>query len=271
MKKTTMKTRVLFYIFITCVILYTMQIVYHTITKPSDQDTIPILGFHNIVKDEEKERYYPYDMWVDSEQAFMEKMQYLYDEGYETWSLDDLYEWKTGEKEKPEKVVVLTFDDGYFASSYLIAPILDQFHYQGTTFVIGGYVDNEEREWDGSHLQYLNHHDLQDQRIMKYVSHTYYLHYKEHGTFAMDLKTKEELQEDFRLQQEVTDTSYVAYPYGYYNDMMIEVLKDNNVKLAFGFNENRKVYRNDDNYTLPRFSVNSYTTMDSFKAMLESE
>lgn len=250
--------------------LYAIQIFYHSQAKPKDEDTIAILGFHNVVRDEEKEQYYKYNMWVDSESSFREKMQYLYDQGYQTWTLDELYEWKQGNISKPERVVVLTFDDGYYASSYLIAPILKEYDFQATTFVVGGMIE-EEHTWDASRLQYLNTSDMLDQSTMHYASHTYALHGKLQDSFLIDMKSKEELQSDMLKQHEITNIDYIAYPYGYYNDRIIEVLNENNVKLAFGYNENRKATIQDHNYKLPRFAITSFTSMDSFRAMLESE
>lgn len=260
----------LLYFILICILLYGIQILYHTQTKVQEEDTIAIFGFHNVVRDEEKEEYYKYNMWVDSESSFREKLQYLYDQGYQTWTLDDLYEWKQGNLSKPEHVVILTFDDGYYASSYLIAPILKEYGFQATTFVVGSMIEGEH-SWDASRLQYLNMSDMQDQSTMNYASHTFAMHGKTQGNFILDLKTKTEMQEDMDKQFKITDLSYIAYPYGYYNDQMIEVLRENHVKLAFGYNENRKASIHDHNYKLPRFAVTAFTTMDSFRAMLESE
>ncbi len=252
-----------------CLLIYALFLLVHMGDENRGEEGIAILGFHNVVRDEEKQTYDRYNMWVDSASAFEEKIRYLYEEGYVCWSLEELYEWWMGEREKPDKVVVLTFDDGYYASAALIAPILEKYGYCGSTFVIGSMLE-EEHTWDGSQLQFLNKADMEDQRIMRYYSHTYRLHDKKNGQYAIDLADHAQLQADFDRQKGVSDCSYVAYPYGYYNDEMISVLKENHVKLAFGYHENRKATRYDDPYQLPRFSIHAYTGMDSFRAMLES-
>ncbi len=231
------------------------------------EETIAILGFHDVIKDEDKTQHAPYNMWVESESAFAEKMAYLYEQGYQTWTMQQLYEWKCHQREIEGKVVVLTFDDGYRSSKDIIAPILAKYGFQGTTFVIGANV----QEVDDPHSAYLRLTDLQDQSIMAYHSHTYQLHDKSDHEYAMDRCDEEGLQRDFDLEQQIVDCSYVAYPYGYNNDAMINVLKKNRVKLAFGYHENKKAQRDGDFYRIPRFSVNAYTGMDTLKAMLESE
>lgn len=253
-----------------CICAYGIQIVAHTITKVPEADTIAILGFHNVVSDEEKDLYYAGNVWVDDVSSFSEKMDYLYEQGYETWTLDELYAWKQGKKEKEGNVIVLTFDDGYYASSHLIAPILERYGFQATTFVVGSFLAGPH-VWDASYIQYMNAQDMEDQSIMSYYSHTYALHDKQDGTFLVDMKTKEELQKDLDLQKTVTSVDYLAYPYGHYNEKMIDVLQENGVKLAFGYNENIKASRMDNAYTLPRFAITSNTSMASFQAMLDSE
>lgn len=252
------------------VVIYISQYLMLMITGNEKQETLVILGFHNVVSDQEKKANHKQNMWVDSVSAFEEKLRYLYEQGYQTLSLDEVYEWKQGTREIDAKSVVLTFDDGYLASSYLIAPILAKYNFCAATFVVGNTIESGEHVWDGSKIQFMNMQDMKDQSIMKYYSHTYNSHDKVNGKFLIDVKSKEALQEDFDLQKQFVDTDYFAYPYGYFNDKQIEVLKQNNVKLAFGYHENRKASRDDDNYKLPRFAITAYTNMEVFKAMLNS-
>lgn len=229
-------------------------------------EQIAILGFHNIVSDQEKQTKYMYNMWVESESRFEQRMAYLYEQGYKTWTMAELYAWKCGKKAKPEKAVVLTFDDGYRSSKEIIAPILKKYGFKGTTFVVGSFVQKEN-----SDSIYLSENDLREQDVMAYYSHTYQLHYQKNHHYAIDFMNQQQLQEDFNQQRNIIDCSYVAYPYGHYNDTVIAVLKENGVKMAFGYHENRKEKQKGDFYTIPRFSVNAYTSMDTMKAMLESE
>lgn len=254
-----------------CVLLYITQVLF-TSLQPSKEtiENIPILGFHNIILDEEKETYYKYDIWVDSESAFIEKMHYLYDQGYHTITFDELYAWKQGKLEIDEKAFVLTFDDGYLASKELIPSILEKYNFTATTFVVGTSIQETTPSWDGSSLQYMAQSDLNDQPSMQYASHTYDMHFQKDGKFGYEVLNETQLQEDFDKEKQHVNCDYVAYPYGKYNEQLIQVMQKNNVKLAFGYNENEKASRDGNSYTIPRFAITSYTTMDSFRAMLES-
>lgn len=263
-----LKRKNITFLVIACILIYSLQVVFH-ITQNDAIEEIAILGFHNVVYDEEKEAYYKTNMWVDSLSAFEEKMRYLYEQGYQTISMDEFYEWKKGNLEVTDKSVVITFDDGYYASSYLIPQILEKYGFCASTFVVGSAIEGDH-VWDASVLQYVNLQDMKDSSIMKYYSHTYAMHEKINTNFAFDIVSKQQMQEDFDLQNKIVDTSYFAYPFGYYNDAIIEVLQQNDVRLAFGYNENRKAKRNGDDYTIPRFAITAYTNMEVFKAMLES-
>lgn len=251
-------------------IIFGLYLGWCVVDHKEESESIAILGFHDIVGDDVKNSEARFSMWVSGESAFRKQLTYLKEQGYQTWSLEDLYAWYRGEKELTGKTVVLTFDDGYASCANRIEPILQEYGFQGTTFVIGSMVE-EHKPADPSLQRYVSREDLESAVNMRYYSHTYQLHDKSAGQFAVDRKNKAELQADFDLQQSIVDCSFVAYPYGYANSAIKEVLRENDVKLAFGYHENRKATRSDDRYQLPRFSVNAYTTMDMFKTMLESK
>lgn len=248
-------------------IMYSLALIAYKINASDTTDSIAIIGFHNIVSEKDKQLYHKNNMWVDSVDEFEKKMKFLYEQGYTSLSLDELYNWYKGEIEIPEKSIVITFDDGYYASSFLIPEILAKYDFVGTTFVVGSSLEMEH-EWDGSTIQFMNVDDMKDQSIMKYYSHTYGLHGKDQGEFLIEKSNENEIEQDFELQKAFVDNTYLAYPYGYYNDKIISVLPTKGVKLAFGYNENRKAKKTDNIYTIPRFAITSYTNMETFKAML---
>ncbi|MCI8851071.1 MAG: polysaccharide deacetylase family protein [Erysipelotrichaceae bacterium] len=248
------------------IVVYLFGTLIHS-SGSENSDKIAVLGFHNVVSDQVKQEQYAYNMWVDSESSFREKIAYLHEQGYEAWTLKQLYEWKCGNIEKPKKVVVLTFDDGYKASETMISPILKEYGYRGATFVIGSNLTNPKKA-----DSFLSLNDIRKKdSTMEYYSHTYKLHYRKNHKFAVDIVSEEQLKDDLIRQQQIVDCSYVAYPYGHYHEGMAAILKEHGVKMAFGYHENRKAERFDDFYRIPRFSINAYTSLDTMKAMLESD
>jgi peptidoglycan/xylan/chitin deacetylase (PgdA/CDA1 family) len=73
-----------------------------------------------------------------SPETFRSHIEFLKSEGYETISL---YEMNTALEyglELPEKPIVLTFDDSYTDHYQYVFPVLKEFGYTGTFFVITG-------------------------------------------------------------------------------------------------------------------------------------
>lgn len=74
-------------------------------------------------------------------EIFTAHMQYLHDQGYTTISLYDLYDALTKGKLLPPKSIVLTFDDGYEDAYTNVFPVLKQFGFTGTFFIITARPD----------------------------------------------------------------------------------------------------------------------------------
>lgn len=248
-------------------VLYVGNIIYtNAYTKPS----IPILGFHHIVPDEDKKAYYANNMWVASLSSFEEQMRLLHELGYQTLTLEEFQEWKEGKREVSKKSVVLTFDDGFYSTTKFAQPILKKYGFRGSVFVIGSAIDNAHGPYKPDKRQHASQKDMEDQRVLQYYSHSYNLHHKGKQGFKVNTQTYQQLQKDTEKAKQCTSIAYYAYPYGKYNSRIQEVLRKEGVRLAFGFNENRKATRGDDPYGIPRFCVNAYTKLDVFRAMLES-
>lgn len=74
-------------------------------------------------------------------EIFRAHMQYLHDQDYTTVSLYDLYHALTKGIILPPKPIILTFDDGYSDAYTNVFPVLKQFGFIGTFFVITARAD----------------------------------------------------------------------------------------------------------------------------------
>ena len=167
------------------------------------RDSIPVLGYHNIVKDEEKEKIS--DRYTLSQSQFMEQMQYLYDHQYQTLTLDEFYECYTTNKQFPKKSIVLTFDDGYASINTIVKPILKQFNFQASCFVIGKHcIDDKE--------QFVKLKDMINDETISFYSHSYNLHRFFQYQKIIETLSFEQIEKDFDKNK--VDHTYFAYPYG---------------------------------------------------------
>lgn len=262
MKKQQKITSVIVLIVIT---LYALQAIYTHVMKVPQ---IAIIGYHHIVPDEDKTAYYKHNMWVNSLSSFERQMQYLYDEGYQSITLDELYDWYCGTITLPEKSVVITFDDGFYSSIQFAQPVMAQYGFTGSVFVIGSLIDENRTDYIADKRQHASTEDMQNNIGLKFYAHSYDLH-KKTPDFKVDILTKDALTADTLKEKDNVDITYYAYPYGHYNPMIQKVLKEQGVQLAFGYNENRKARLDDDRYAIPRFNVNAYTRLDVFAQMVK--
>jgi peptidoglycan/xylan/chitin deacetylase (PgdA/CDA1 family) len=100
-----------------------------------DDIGLPILCYHDVnsVKGT--------DLVLDPAK-FKEQMKYLKDNGYFPITLDELYGYFREDKEIPEKSVVITFDDGYVGTYTNAFPVLKEFGFKATIFMISDSVNN---------------------------------------------------------------------------------------------------------------------------------
>lgn len=104
------------------------------------QIVAPVLMYHYVSEPPEDADIYRQDLSVTPEN-FRAQMQYLADEGYSVISLYDLNRALRWGTPLPPRPVVLTFDDGYRDAYENAFPVLKEFGYTATFFVITSRLD----------------------------------------------------------------------------------------------------------------------------------
>lgn len=175
------------------------------------------------------ERYPTTNTWTEELEKHIKLVKEL---GYKAWSLKDLEDYIYGNKEE-EKAVVFTIDDGYRTVYTKAFPIFKKYNVPFSVFLYFKGIDSSE------YLTWNMIREMADYGV-EFGHHSF-----SHNKFPSLLKKlgKEEFvkyfEEDLRKGLEIWDDhmhfkmKYYAYPYGYYNKEMIEVLKKNGFKMAF--------------------------------------
>jgi peptidoglycan/xylan/chitin deacetylase (PgdA/CDA1 family) len=101
---------------------------------------VPILMYHYVSEPPADADKYRVDLSVTPDQ-FRQQMAYLRDSGYTPVDLYALSMAIVGYADLPDKPVILTFDDGYLDNYYNAYPILEEFGFSGTFFIITEFVD----------------------------------------------------------------------------------------------------------------------------------
>lgn len=101
---------------------------------------VPILMYHYVSDPPEGADKYRVDLSV-SPANFRAQLQYLADNGFTTIDLYELSLAITGKRSLPPKPVILTFDDGYLDQYTNAFPMLQEFGFTGTFFIVTEFVD----------------------------------------------------------------------------------------------------------------------------------
>lgn len=227
---------------------------------------VAVLMYHQLVDQADKKK--PQLLPVDQ---FEQQMKLLKEHGFHVITMDEYVDFMTAGTAIPDNAVLLTFDDGYETFYTHAFPILKQYGYTATNFVIVASIDNQTGKpkltWDQMREM--------KQAGMSFYSHTYNSHRQRpidaNGTAKpmltrhLYMKDQERVETDEeyigritgdlataekRLREELGNTrSIVAFPFGAYNEDVLRVLKTLNIELSFTVKqgmtgrEDRNAYR----------------------------
>ncbi|ETT76981.1 polysaccharide deacetylase [Paenibacillus sp. FSL R7-277] len=216
------------------------------------KDHVAVLMYHHLA--ETPLTLYP---GVLPAAQFDEQMQLLKQEGFHVITMKQYRQFMLDRAPVPDNAVLLTFDDGYESFYKLAFPILQKYGYTAVNFIIVSDVDNTSKR----QVPKLTWEQMREMKRagMGFYNHTYNLHYyaevdAEGGTrpAASSLlyihdENRNELNEEYyrrvtgdlahaerRLKEELGNTdSAIAFPYGSYNDKLLEVCDSLGIRLKF--------------------------------------
>ncbi|MEK6263792.1 MAG: polysaccharide deacetylase family protein [Clostridium sp.] len=210
---------------------------------------LPVLMYHSIGYEAGNTVRVP-------KENFKKQMKYLKDTGYVTLTLDEAYDFFAKNKPVPEKSVVLTFDDGYVDNYVEALPILNEFEFKATFFVITGAV--------GKSKNYMNIEQLKEMESsgMDIQSHT--VHHKNLKELSYE-KQLETLKESKNFLEKTLNKriKYFAYPYGEYSKESLKAVKEAGYTMAFA-TAGRWSDKTDGILTLDRVFISGSANLDVF-------
>lgn len=241
--------------------------------EPAENIGIPVLMYHHVLP-ESMMADQPYNAALISFESFKMQMKWLKDEGWTALSLEEFHQAMTSEDPLPEKNFVLTFDDGYASNLFFAFPTLNRYGFPAAEFIITANLEEETRKWDGKKLSWKDVEAISS--VFSIHSHSHSFHQMEEGRPYLTVRNAEEIQADLDFAWDEIDRHIepgfraFAYPYGIASDAAMEVLKNQNVQLAF---TTKKGYalKDTDLLLIPRFSITPSVTMSDFMAIFEPE
>lgn len=224
------------------------------IKTTTENINIPILCYHDVTPNNPDNN----DLLVNPEK-FKEQLQYLKDNNYTPISLDEFYDYLRKNQPIPEKSVVITFDDGYKGNYEYAYPLLKEFKFPATVFVISNYVGAP----DFMTVEQLK--EMSDNGI-EIESHTF-----KHD----DLSKLDETQQLETLKNSKNDLEkiigkpidFIAYPFGRHNSSTRIAAEKAGYKLGFNLNGNF-ADRKDNNFNIDRIYVSNNDSLKKFESRL---
>ena len=203
-----------------------------------EDNGIPVLTYHHILRDEENSRF-RHTSTTTSVRAFTNQMTWLRDQGYTTLSMYQLEGYVHNSMNLPARSVVITFDDGLKSVSRYAWPVLREYGFKATAFIISSRIKLRPQPWEPKFLQFMSIQELnQIAGVFDFQSHTHFLHRVDDLNHPILLsRSYENILMDFKhsrraLSQFNTHVWYLSYPFGGYNDKAVAAAQEAGFRLA---------------------------------------
>lgn len=222
---------------------------------------LPILMYHYISDPPANADSYRRDLSVPPRE-FEIQLAYLRDAGYTSITLDDLLQHLTAGHPLPDKPVILTFDDGYLDNYLYAFPLLRQYGFSGTFFVITSLLDEARPgyiSWEQAQQMQENGMDIQSHSLSHPDLSGQSIALLQHEIAGSRQAIEAHLHKPVR---------FFAYPFGQYDRQVIDVLRSAGYQAAVTTMAG-VVHTSTALFELARVRIHGTDDLDKFKATLD--
>ncbi len=216
---------------------------------------VPILVYHSVRPKYQNEPSF-IDYYDITPELLETQLKYFKDFHYTIISFADMVAAIKGTKLLPKKSIVLTFDDGWENQYTYAFPILKKYHATATFFIFTNAID---------HLHFLTWNQI---KTMRNAGMTIGAHTKSHP-YLFEITSSNVLREEIIGSKKVLEAGlgepirFFAYPFGYYNDQIIKIVKE------AGFEAARSTKRGAYHAEKDLFRLRSIEVTDDFNALIQ--
>lgn len=226
---------------------------------------IPILMYHRVINSKDNEGVHGTYIYED---MFRKHLKYLKENNYEVITFKELkrISWRNRFNSN-KKYIIITFDDGYVDNYELAFPILKEFNFKATIFLM---AESTYNEWD---VKSSNEKifplmtkemilEMQDYGI-EFGAHTFN-HPKLNKVSNEDIK--HQVIDCKKILEEKIDSDIItfAYPYGLLNDYAKKMAEKAGYDFAVA-TDSGTVCLSDDLFQIRRIAIFPNTNLRSFK------
>lgn len=179
---------------------------------------LPVVMYHHVLRDRARAGRY-----VLPVSQLERDLQYLREAGYTSVTVADLRAFVQGERDLPEKIVMLTFDDGYQSMEDYVLPLLRETDSRAVLSVVGSFAEAYSESGDTNVnyacLSWDALRRLRESGFFELQNHSYALHDNRHGRRGLAQKKGESsdayramLTADLRKNQDAIRANTGAAP-----------------------------------------------------------
>lgn len=216
---------------------------------PREQTRVAVLGYHNFSNTK------PVSEMRMRTSEFCTQMQYIKDAGLSVISMEDFLQWLRGERQLPERCILITIDDGWKSVWTDAYPVLKAYGYPFTTFLYTRYIQVQGDSMTKAQIQEMAAHGA---TIGSHsTNHLYPKSWRRlaQGSEAYTAQVKREILDSRdKLVGLFGPCSAYCYPGGYNTPPMLEALRSSAYRAAFTVLE-AKVTTEEDPYLIHRYMV----------------
>lgn len=219
----------------------------------------PVLMYHDI-------RPNPVNYFDVTVKAFIEQMDFLKQNNYQTLSIDEFIEIVESKKNFPEKSILITFDDGYQGIYKYAAPELIKRNMKATFFLTIKGLDKMEGNYP--HITTDELKEMANNPLFSIGSHTV-------SHLLLNILKEEEKEKEIKESKEMfekiigKEIKALAYPTGGYDKSIIKKVIAAGYSLAFAV-QDRGLFHELARYSIPRIYLGYEIDLDTFKRYVES-
>lgn len=225
-----------------------------TTAMKSNNEGVPIVMYHSVVDILSTNQSDGLKITKDN---FVAQMKYLKDNDYHTLTMDEINDFLTNNKPIPKKSVALTFDDGYADNYSNVYPILKNYGFKATVFVVAKSIDGGANYLTSAQLKEMQQNGMdiesgtdENVRLGNLTSAKQLESLKDSKTILETLLNKK--------------VNYVSYPFGSYNSQTLVEVK--NAGYTLGLSRDGKwTYKTDGQFKLSRVYIGPKHTEIDFE------
>ena len=214
----------------------------------------PVLMYHDI-------KIKPLNKFDVTVEDFCAQLDFLKENEYITLSIEDFISYLEEKKVFPEKSILITFDDGYNGIYNYAVPELKKRNMKATCFITTETVGKIDGAYP--HITEQELKEISSSENFSIGSHTLthsHLDKLNNEEKINEIKNSKEILEKITCKK----IQALAYPYGDYDEEVIEAVKKSGYKIAFAV-QDRGLFNNPARWSIPRISMGMALSENNLK------